>query len=116
VKSRLNNHNLPPVPPWDEIIARTDADLRAERFLENCGLKIEIKYQAPSRYRATIHRGHKSFSLTLPADTVRGIVRRPTAYDALTTVLIRGAMKPNFERRVRTFFGKRELEELEGVL
>ena len=101
------------VPSWDEIAKHTDWALLARRFLDDHGLKIEVKYQAANRYRATIHRGHKSFSLTLPADNG---FPRPTAYDALTTLLIRGALKPNFQRRIHAFFGDRELREMAKIV
>ncbi len=100
-------------PTWDDITKQTDQELRARRFLDDHGLKIEVKYEAPSRYRATIHRGHKSFSFSLPADDGHP---KPTAYDAVTTLLIRGALKPNFERRIRTFFGERELREMTDIV
>jgi hypothetical protein len=94
---------------------QTDRELLARRFLDDHGLKIEVEYQAANRYQATIHRGHKSFGLTLPADNLAGHLK-PTAYDALTTLLIRGAMKPDFERRIRTFFGERELREMAEIV
>lgn len=100
-------------PSWDEIAKQTDRELVAKRFLDDHGLKIEVKYATPTRYRATIHRGHKSFSLTLPADNG---FPRPTAYDALTTLLIRGALKPDFQRRISTFFGDRELREMAEIV
>ena len=100
-------------PSWEEIAKQTDRALLAKRFLDDRGLKIDVKYQAANRYRATIHRGHKSFSLTLPADNG---FPRPTAYDALTTLLIRGALKPNFQRRISAFFGERELEEMAEIV
>lgn len=100
------------VPSWDDITKQTDRELRARRFLDDRGLKLAVKYEAPGRYRATIRRGHKSFSLTLPADN--GLP--PRAYDALTTLLIRSALKPDFERRIRAFFGDRELREMADIV
>ncbi len=100
-------------PTLEDITKQTDRELRARRFLDDHGLKLAVKYEAPSRYRATIRRGHKSFSLSLPADNGHP---RPTAYDALAALLIRAAFNPHFERRARTFFGNREIEEMEKVL
>jgi hypothetical protein len=100
------------VPTWDEIIDRTEEDLRAERFLERCGLRLKVERTGKERYQATIRRRYRTFALTLAADDGRA----PSAYGVLAAVILRAAMQTDFARRAHRFFTKDELQALEKVL
>jgi hypothetical protein len=99
-------------PTWDEIIDRTDDDLRAERFLGDHGFRSKVEEWGEARYRAELHRGGRSFSFNLPADNGRP----PGAHTMLVTVLLRAAMDSKFARRARAFLTEDELKGLEKVL
>jgi hypothetical protein len=121
MNSRLNNHNLPPVPPWDEIIARTKYDMAAQNFLSRNGLRMTIQRWGHS-FRAVVSpltyrdrgatgrpvRGQKQCSILFP-----GSGKRPVPRDVLAVMKSKAVAGSDFDQqRLQNFFTEHELAEM----
>jgi hypothetical protein len=125
MKCRLDNYQLPAVPPWDEIIARTKHDMAAQNFLSRHGLYMTIQayhggYQAavsPLTYRdrGTARRPtrqQQQSSVAFPAHH-----RRPTPRQVLARLSDLATNGSRFNRqRIRAFFTASELREMAEIV
>jgi hypothetical protein len=128
MRSRLNNHNLPPVPPWDEIIERTERDMAAQNFLNRHGLWMMIQARGAGwcgivkafasgswvrgqrLHGAPAARPQKQCSISLPG-------KKPIPRDVLAAMSKQATMgNPFTRRRLSAFFTEEELAEMKRVL